>query len=212
MGNYINAERFEARGVITQAEVIGKRIDYATHSNDGDDYYVTFDFDAGQVVRREGSVKSSFYRSVSRGGTTPIRYLPNTPKKLEYYVGEYRDKGNTTQIVAGVVGIIGLGLLWFIRGKANSAVLTRRWGHRTTATITGFVEHKNSGRPTGRGYMIWKTESGVRGESMDRSIHELRALKTGTKIIVYERKGASWWEGDVAPRKYPDSGLPNVSR
>lgn len=105
-----------------------------------------------------------------------------------------------TQMIGGIVGLFGLGLLWFSGSRVNSAVLARRKGYRTTATIQRFVERKNSGKPTGRGYMIFETEDRKRGQSLDHNIKKLRRLGSGSQIVVFVRREDVWWEGDIGPR------------
>lgn len=199
---------FDERGVTVMATIVSKR---ETRSGDSKAYHVTLAYPvSGRVITANRKVKRGFYNRVKEGSETEIRYLYGDPRQFEHYVGERRDTSQHYQFAAGVAGLIGLGLLWVYGMRANRGVLARRWGHRTTATIERFVERKNSGRPIGKGYMIWRLADGRRGESLDRNIRELERLGAGTQIIVYVRKGDSWWEGDVGPRVYPDSRLPKV--
>jgi len=209
--SYAEAQRFDREGIETTAVVIDRRI--VRDSEGSNDYYATFSFEAGgKEYRIEKSVSRSFHRANPERSTSTIRYLRSNPRKTEHFVGENAQEGRVLQIIAGVAGLVALGLLWYFGQRTNRAVLARRWGRRTTATITGFVERKKSGKPTGKGYMIWNLADGTRGESLDRNIHVLRALGKGTEIIVYVRKGDSWWEGDVGPRFVPDSSIPKVSQ
>ncbi len=211
VSNYAKAARFDANGVAATATATERRIRRDPDPEDSDDYYVTFAYDAaGEPVVIERKVTRSFYHSADQGTQHSIRYLPQSPRVMEYYVGEMRDKARGTQIFALVAGLLALIGLWYFGRRANSAILTRKYGYKTTARISDFVERKRSGRRTGRGYMIFHTEDGLRGESLDHSIGTLRALGAGSEVIVYVRKGTVWWEGDVGPRRLDRSRVPKV--
>jgi hypothetical protein len=208
--SYNKAARFDRDGVATLAEVMDRRID---RSGDDDDYYVTFRFDAaGQRVERERSVSRGLYRTAPWGAMLEIRYLPDQPTTFETYVGQARDNAVSLQVIAGIAGVAALIILWVFGGRANRAILARRLGYRTVAVVDAVIETKNSGRPSGKGYMVWRTADGVRGESLRHPIGTLRAIGRDAEINVYVRKGHSVWEGDVGPRHVPDSQLPKVRR
>ncbi len=207
---YQSAAQFERIGVVAEAQVIARRVD---RSGDDDDYYITFRFDADQqTVTRESEVSRSYHRRVAPGETVDIRYLPHDPHEFETYVGEKRDNAVMAQVMAGVAGLVSLVALWFLGGKVNKAVLTRRLGYRAVAKVSRVVETKNSGRPSGNGYMQWRTADGVTGESLTHKIGKLRAIGVGAEINVYVRKGYSVWEGDVGPQHEVESNLPKVPR
>lgn len=208
---YRTADRYDRVGVVAQAQSIARRI--STDSDGDDTYYVTFLFAAeGQTVERERSVSRDLHRRARAGALHEIRYLPDTPRKFETYIGQSRYNAKVAQVVAGVAGVAGLFLLWFRGGRTNQAVLARRYGHRCVAVVENVVETKNSGRPTGHGYLVWRTADGLRGESRRHPIAKLRAIGIDAEINVYVRKGHSVWEGDVGPRHTPDSALPKVRR
>lgn len=208
--SYQSAARFERVGVVIDAEVTSLRID---RSGDDDSYYATFRFDAdGLIVSRERGVSRTFYREADQGDLVEIRYLPDDPRNFETYVGQKRRHAVVSQAVAGVAGLISLLTLWILGQKANRAVLARRLGHRTVAVVQTVVETKVSGRPSGKGYMVWRTADGVRGESLTHPIGKLRAIGEGAQINVYVRRKHSVWEGDVGPRVEADSNLPRVPR
>jgi hypothetical protein len=211
VSQYRAAARYELVGVVTQAEAVNRRI--RTDSEGDDDHYVTYRFLVGeQIIERQRKVSQSQYNRSPRGSSHDVRYLPNTPAQFETYVGEAHDDAVALQWFAAISGIGGLIALWFVGGRTNRTVLTRRYGYRTAARIERIVETKTSGRPSGRGYLIWRTKDGVRGESLMHRIGKLNAIGVGADINVYVRKGHSVWEGDVGPHKVDDSRLPQVRR
>ncbi|MEO1552101.1 MAG: hypothetical protein AAFR93_17030, partial [Pseudomonadota bacterium] len=182
-------------------------------SDGGDDYYVTYRFSVGDMtVQRERSVSRTQYRGATEGTLHDIRYLPENPQKFETYVGEAHDGAVRLQWIAGAAGSVGLIALWFVGNRANRAVLTRRLGYRTVARVERIVETKDSGRPSGRGYLVWRTPDGVRGESLMHPIWKLNAIGIHAEINVYVRKGHSVWEGDVGPQERDESRFPKVPR
>lgn len=209
-GIYRKAAEYDRVGIETQATIVDRRIDYGT-GDDSDTYYLTFEFfGSGQVVVRERSVGSSLYNSKQIGAKQVVRYLPDTPVKFEAFVGQSLQNARVAQFVAGVAGVIGLGALWFLGQKANKLILARRMGYAAVATVTTIVERKNSGKPTGRGYMRFRIEDGSTGDSLDHPIADLRRIGIGNQINVFVRQGDVIWEGDVGPREnrpaFPKAG------
>lgn len=208
---YRAATAYDRTGVEAQAEAIDRRIVY--DSEGSDDHYVTYRFAAGdRVITRERKVSRAQYNRANPGAAQTIRYLPDRPDKFETYVGQARDNAVVLQWVAGAAGVGGLIALWFVGSRANRAVLTRRFGYRTTVRVDRIVETKNSGRPSGKGYLVWYTDDIVRCESMTHPIGKLRAIGVGAEINIYVRKGHSVWEGDVGPQEVDDSRFPKVPR
>lgn len=127
-------------------------------------------------------------------------------------MGDNRTTGRSLQILSGIAGIVALALLWWRGMKTNRGMLARRHGDRTGATIREIVERKSSGRATGKGYMVWVTDDGLRGESLDRPIADLERLGVNSRIVIYRRGDDTWWEGDVGPRAYDAGRVPKVPR
>ncbi len=195
---------------MADAEVIDREID---RGGDDTSYYITVRFVVDNaVIEDQRSVSQSLYRDTRVGGLHEVRYLPSDPRKFETFVGQRKQQAVLLQVIAGGVGVVSLLALWFFGGRANRAILARRLGRQEIATITSIVETKNSGTPTGRGYLIWKGPDGLRGESLMHPIGKLRAIGVDAKINIYTRKGFSVWEGDVGPRHFDDSRLPKVDR
>lgn len=208
INSYKTAADLAAHGVWVPAEITRKRISRGENS---DDYLVTFEYRADdRTFERQRDTGRGYYRAHDVGDQVQIKILPARPKVFEFREGQTQSSAVTQQIFAGIAGIVGCVMLWLGGSKANSGVLARRKGRRTVATISGFVEEKKSGKPTGRGYMIFHTEDGLRGESLSANIDRLRALGTGTKIVVFVRGRDVWWEGDVGPREERPSPVPDV--
>lgn len=206
---YRDANRLESDGQWTTAEIVRMRI---SSGDDSDSYFATFAYTVDdEVFAGEKNVGRSYYQQHDVGDHHDVHYWRQGPDLFELHVGDRKGNAILMQIIALVVGLIGCAALWYSGSKANKAVLARKLGVRTTARIERFVERKNSGTPTGAGYMIFRTADGLRGESLDRSMRELRKLGTGTDVIVYVRKGHVVWEGDVGPRANSPSMRPVVS-
>lgn len=209
--NYATARSFAAYGTPIQAEVTRKWID--TDTDGGDDYMLRFEYRVdGVTYGGNKDVGRSLHDRVEIGDLREVWYLPRTPKRFEYYQGESRDNARALQIAAGVAGLVALGVMWFVGRRVNRAVLARRWGYETVGTVINLVEHKDSGRLTGKGHMVWRTPEGIRGESMTHPMTKLRSIGVGGEINVFVRKGHSVWEGDVGPREVAGSAVPPVSR
>lgn len=207
---YYYAEQFERTGVWTDAEIAKKWID---RSGDEDDYNVRFEYEVdGKPVGKIADVGSHLYRRLEVGQTHPVKYLPSNPLKMEFVEGQTRRSAGFYQLFALVAGIFACFLFWVCGAQTNRAVLARSKGVRTKAKILGIVEEKNSGQPTGKGYMIFETKDGKRGESLTHDIRKLQALKMGPDVAVFARGEDVWWEGDVGPRAILSSDLPKVTR
>ncbi|MEM9585551.1 MAG: DUF3592 domain-containing protein [Pseudomonadota bacterium] len=208
---YRKAAEFERSGTWTVGSVISKRIDTG---DDSDTYHITLSFkpNARAEQRVEHRVSRAEYFEIKVGSNKRLRYLPSNPRVTELNEGDTQQSGWAAQMVALAAGLIGLGALWMIGTDTNRAVKARRHGELQIATVARFVEHDNSGTPSGRGYMVWKLENGKRGESLSQPIGPLRRIGVGGKINVYVRGDDSVWERDVGPRPQRISKLPNVKR
>ena len=205
---YADGQRLAENGLWTQAIVVEKWVD---RSGDNDSYHARFSYTVeGNTYLGDRNVGYSYYRQHSEGAAVDVKYWSKGPSLFEYKEGQLQNSARWMQVGALISGVFGCGLLWYSGTRVNSAVLSRRRGQRTTATVLGFVERKNSGRPTGRGFMIFETADGKRSESLDQDIKTLRALGRGSQIVVYVRGNDVWWEGDVGPRKTIESNIPRV--
>jgi hypothetical protein len=207
---YRLAAALDARGVQTVATVVGGRV---VRGDDSDSYYMTFAFadQAGRPYQIEKSVSGRFYRDNGRGSAQVIRYLPDRPEKMEYYVGKAQKDARLLQLVALAAGIGGLAALWYAGNQATRAIKSRRYGYAATARVTGFKEHlDDDGRKTGKGTMSWRTERGIAGTSLTHPMALLTRHAPGDTIPVFVRANESWWEGDVGPRPERPNQLPKV--
>lgn len=208
VAQYRLAHQFATQGVWSTAEITAMRI---SRNDDNTDYDVTFRYDAeGRKFRSVRDTGKTYYEAHSVGDTVEIKYLPARPSRFEYREGQTHQGAKVMQITAGVAGVLGCGLLWWSGSKANRAILARRRGRRTVAQIDSFVEHRNKGRTTGKGYMTFHTSDGQRGKSLTNDIETLRELGQLSEIVVYVRGKDVWWEGDVGPRADRPTPIPDV--
>jgi len=205
---YRDAQLLATQGATVTGEVRGK---YTKQTGDSDKYILSFRFvvdanryDADRTVRR------SVYNKFTQGDKVDITYWTKDPRKFEFMRGQTRRNAQGKQFFALIAGVVALGLLWRFGSRTNRAVLARRHGVRTTATISNIVERMNSGQRTGFGYMIFRTQDDKRGESLDHPMDKLRALQSGADIVVFQRGEDVWWEGDVGPRPTTTTLLPKV--
>lgn len=208
------AARFDAEGVIAQAEVLDQRTRVTTDS-DGDrrtTYYLTLSFLAsGMEVVEETSVSSSIYFSSPVGGRVTLRYLESEPTRFEVPPGSSRSGARWTQVMALILGIVALIALYVAGGWATKAVKTRRHGERRVAKVEGIERLSVSINNRKQGRLTWRERDGATGRSMMRDHFDLMGdYKAGDEIIVYRKGAQSWWEGDVGPRPALKPGVPEV--
>ncbi len=209
VGKYRDAARLLNEGADVTATVAQRRID----KDDSDkDYFITVQFEVGgRDVRYEREVsRSFFYTRAVVGRQIPVRYWTKDADLFDLEPGATRKKAWKYQIFALIAGVAALVGFWWTGSKAARGVLARRLGVQTTATVSGWVERKNSGRPTGKGYMMFRTLDGQKGQSLDHPIRRFQAIGVGGTITVYVRENDVWWEGDVGPRALPPPSVPRV--
>ncbi len=205
---YRSAATFERDGLTVEAQVIDKRIRRTT---DDTDYYVTLAYIVdGTTYRREHDVGSGFYHDVEVGGSTPVRYLPSNPSVVEHYPGERQDAATTMQWIAGAIGLFALFNLWITGRRANRAVLARRYGYSSTAKVHEIIERRSKGRPTGKGYMVFRTADGPPQMTLDGDVERFLEIGEGAEIAVFVRGKTAWWEGDTGPRPEKRNTVPKV--
>jgi len=212
VASYWSADRYDRLGVVAQAQLFDRRL---TKDNKGNDkqYFVTFLFDAnGRTIQRERSVPEQVYALAGRRAAHEIRYLPDQPDKFETYVGQVRHDAIVLQTVSGLAGLMGVVLLWVFGSRTNRAILARKYGYRTGATVTTIRQRQKKARSNRAGYLTWITDDGVKGKSLYHPLSKLQSIGKDGRINVYVRKGHSVWEGDVGPAEIPDSSVPKIGR
>lgn len=144
------------------------------------------------------------------GDTLEVYYWPEDPSVYELSKGETMSMARKLQAVALFNGLAAFGMLWHFGMRTNRGILARKKGTRTTATIKRISERYRVGQSGGTGIMEFQTDDGLMGQTLNHDISSLCALGEGTEIVVFERKGEVWWEGDVGPRESVPSSLPKV--
>ncbi len=217
VNSYRKAGVFDRDGVSVTAEAVSRRIEYGSHDDEGDEYFVTFSFAAngGAVYRVEREVSRRFYNRSNFGTRHVIRYLGHDPMRVEYYVGEFRDDGITLQLFALVIGAAALGGLWFVGDKTNTGIRSRRDGIKMVGEVMRIEELRDKeGDKTGQAVLHWIDPDGRIGQSLPQDIGVIRRYARGDVLTLYKhpRRDLVWWEGDVGPRKYRSGRFPKVSR
>lgn len=171
--------------------------------------FYRFDVDRAQYDFRR-STSHHNYDATDIGDTIEVYYWPEDPTVYQLGKGETLRSAKNGQFFAFVAGVMALSVVWFFGMRTNRAILARKKGVITKAKITRIVERRHKWRRTGKGFMEFCTQDMVAGKSLDRSVLELWKLGEGTEIVVFERKGEVWWEGDVGPRESVPRSLPKV--
>ncbi|MEM9474809.1 MAG: DUF3592 domain-containing protein [Pseudomonadota bacterium] len=204
LGYARSAMLFDRDGVVTQAEILHRRVEVSRDS-DGDEqrsYYVRFLFDTptGQTVNRDRSVPRGVYDETIVGEPRDIRYLPYAPERFEHTIGANAANGRTARLIGWIVGAVGLGTLWYVGMKTNRAILARRDGEAVVAEITQMQRLKIEVNDRPQARLHWRLPDGAEGKSLMRDASKLTAYSPGDTITVFRRGHEMWWEGDVGPR------------
>ncbi|MGP6085564.1 hypothetical protein [Antarctobacter jejuensis] len=201
------ANRFDAEGRETAADLVDKRREVTTDS-DGDEeitYYFDLRFETleGDLVVVSRSVGSSEYHKREIGDRIPIWYLQSQPGTTELTRGENRSTSTVTRWIALIFGIGALIAIWIPGRKAVAAVRARRYGAREAAEILGTKCTNIKVNNRYRYRLTWKEQSGRVGESLAYKEEQLEGFRPGETITVYQGIQRAWWSGDVGER--PDS-------
>lgn len=202
-----SAMLFERDGVVTQANILQRRVE--VEYDDGKakrTYFVRFFFDTPTMytVDVERRVPLSVYEAAIVGEPRDIRYLPDEPERFEHTVGMNAHNGQTARYVGWVVGAIGLGALWHVGMKTNRAILARRDGEELVAEVTQIQRLNVQVNKRQQGRLHWQLPDGTTGRSLMRDANALATHSPGDKITVFRRGLDQWWEGDVGPRSDGD--------
>ena len=169
VASYRDAAEMDRSEELITAQIVEESI---AHDAEVTDYYLTFAYSPPLAsLRIERKVSKSFYRAHPVGSPAQIRYLPRKPAKFETFVGQFRRNAQWTQVIALIAGLAGCLALWFAGSRANSAVLSRRYGPLVTGEVRSFQEHTyENGNKTGNGTMTWKDPDGRSGQSLIHSM------------------------------------------
>lgn len=120
-------QRLDAEGVTTSATIVEKD-QRSRHVNPksgqpeyAPDYYVTYRFVVGDdtYVFNEARVSATFFRRTGLGASTPVRYLPDNPKRSEVEFGS-TGAASVQGVFGGGVGVafgLALALVALVRPR-----------------------------------------------------------------------------------------------
>lgn len=207
---HLDAHHLEEDGDWVAAQIVDKRAGTDKKSNR---YYATVAYKvSGNRYEFERNVEKTFFDQHDLHASVDIKYWKQDPQTFDFIENQTKKSAQWRQGIALGIGILGLMIFWKAGSRTNSAVLARKGGRITTATIQSVVERTGQyGGKTGKGQMSFVTKDGVAGQSLERNIGNLLDLGVGTEIVVFVRNGEAWWEGDVGPRAKVPSQLPKVS-
>lgn len=193
----------DRRGVETVAEVVDRerrveRTDNRTRTR----YFVTLRYEvSGTVLQDRQTVSRTFYEDHPEGSPQTVRYLPDQPDVVEFWVGRTASQGRSLQIAALVIGLVTLAFGW-ITGRRTVAMLrARRFGPHEVGTVVEIVERRTK-RATVHA-LVWRDAQGERGMSDNTPTKKRYAnYPPGTRIDLFrDAKGRAWWSGDVGDRE-----------
>ena len=199
------ADRMDAEGHLARATVTEKNVVVSLdeEGNESRKHVLTFTYKTREGGRTsEVSVPEPVYNQLERGDEHVIRYLRADPQRIEYELGQYRERGKILRYFGLGIGVLGLALLWRFGARTNAAILARRDGEKRFAVITGIIDSGVEVNEREMGRLEWRESDGQTGRSLMRDLQELRDLyEAGDRIVVFRRGEDAYWEGDVGPPK-----------
>jgi len=203
-GNAVTAARFETEGRAAQAEVTERYLRETTDS-DGDrsvTYYLTFAYRTleGEAIELNRSVPRSVYYDAEVGGTWELRYLASNPRKVELREGDFARGAGALRWFALAVGLVWLGLLWWVGRRSVAAVRARLYGQREEAEV---LRHERTSVKVNNRYryrLVWRVGTEETGRSMPHKEGALAAYPAGSRVVIFHGLKRSYWAGDVGDR------------
>lgn len=199
------AKQFEDEGRSTKAEVTDKQV-RQKRASDGSiltTYHVEFRFETfdGKELTLERPMEKPAFDGLGLGSPLPVRYLADTPSRVELDIGLYRRGGATLQRLALISGAIWLGILWIIGGWAVSAVQAREQGALEEVEVVK-VQRTTWRMNRQRLFrLVWRNAEGEEGQSMLNWRRTVARFRPGDKVEAYRGARHMWWVGDVGERK-----------
>lgn len=209
------AKQFADHGIKTPA-TIDKRWTKVTRDSDGDkrtSYYVQLNYDVGSqnyVVHEQ--INSKTYKATRVKQTVPILYLPSTPIKIEYPIGNNAKTSRWLQILALAAGVGWLVMIWLFGRWAVFATLARRKGRQLYATILDIEKTNVRVNKQSCYRLVWTDELRRSGKSYMAKQAAFDDYEIGDEIIVFEHQGKVFWRGDIGDRAPRLSPIPRVKR
>lgn len=203
-GNAVMADRFETEGRAATATVTERYLRESTDS-DGDrtvTYYLTFAYTTqkGEAIELNRSVPRAVYYDVEQGGRWDLQYLESDPRKVELRDGDFARGASSLRWIALVVGLVWLGLLWWIGRRAVAALRARMYGRREEAEV---LRVERSGVKVNNRYryrLVWRDGDGTEGRSLLRREADLAPHPVGSRVVIFHGLARTWWAGDVGDR------------
>ncbi len=204
---------FEARGVVTSAEIMD-RSTRRVRSNDRTktEYSVLFRYNVNESpMEIQRKVSRHLYEDSLIGTSREVRYLPDRPERVEFQIGSTMESGRAMRWIALVLGLVTLVLLWWKGSRAVDAVRARKFGtqERVTVIDVSVTRVKN-----GRSYRLkWVDQNGVEATSLSSSKRtRYDAYPPQSQVDIFRgAKGRAWWVGDVGPRTQAET-VPSVAK
>ncbi len=121
------AGRFDAEARPAEATIISRTSERVQRQGTWKTLWrvgLTFTTEDGQEMRVVQQVSNAFYNSVRKGGTLPVRYLPDDPQQVEVEEGMTGLLALIMAVAAGATGVISLFLavIWFRQKKLVASV------------------------------------------------------------------------------------------
>lgn len=200
------ADRLDAKGIVTDADVLGLSADMAFTGSSGlrKGYRMRY-----RVFKADGStfmgvepITAVLYDDLSVGDKITLRYLDQSPIEVEFPVGENRITARVLRIINWVCAVVLAGGFWWRGHLANRGVKARREGIAQWVEVTGI---RRTGWPVGnkRRYhrLTWRAADGITGESMIDVPEAFSVYEVGDQTVIYRLGANSWWQGDVGPKR-----------
>ncbi|MEM9844761.1 MAG: DUF3592 domain-containing protein [Pseudomonadota bacterium] len=197
------ARKFEFESRTVEARVINRYIRQQDGGTDQVSFIVALDFTTpeGERIVLERGVPQESFEEMIPGSRVDVRYLPDTPQRVEVTEGAYRSGAIALQRVALGGGILWLLLLWRVGSWAVSAVRAREAGPREDVEVVRIQRTPYRVRRQRYFRLVWRDGQGVEGESLLNWRKVVAPHRPGTTTHVYRDGRTTWWVGDVGERE-----------
>ena len=206
---YLQGSEFHRNGVSVEAEVISQK-EYAQGLQTGYLLVLRYEVPEGNFASKL-AVSESFALSHPTGSKVEIYYLPQAPAEISKSKRVMQSEGTLMRLLAGILGVFGLGMTLMAGLRANTAVMARRFGTLGKAEVTrieGIPSRHSITASTGR--FVFLDSQGHFGKSFEHALPFLHCWQVGDTIDVYMTPRHSWWVEDLGPRESLPRELPKV--
>lgn len=196
------ARKFELESTTVEARVLNRYIRQQDGGTDQVSFIVALDFttaDDERIVLERGVPEENFQQMVP-GTRVDVRYLPDTPRRVEVIEGAYGRGAVALQRVALVGGLLWLFLLWRVGAWSVSAVRAREAGPREAVEVLRIQRTPYRVRRQRYFRLVWRDGQGAEGESLLNWRKVVASHRPGTTTHVYRDGRTTWWVGDIGER------------